>query len=1331
MVFHQTTNSNKEQQNHSKKKETNPPKVKKQQQKQQNAFTKLNLSLPLLKGISKMHYKEPTPVQRRTIPQALSGKDMAIMARTGSGKTVAFLVPLLERLLKRVAAKALQAASIDNNSNYNGVGAVIISPTRELSLQTLRVLNKLGMYCGYNADMGGSDDDKYDENGNEIVGYGNTNSHNNNNPAFQQFNYIGINGGESMVAQFEQLSSNPNVIIGTPGRLAHHLNEIPDFHLNDVCFVVFDEADRLFESGMFVEDIRLICKKLPAGGEERQTMLVSATMPQGLLEFARSGILNGSSNMGGDFSDRLEVVRLESERKVSDDLRMAFVCTRGGVGSDEKDAALLFLLRDVLTRIPVMGATGSTAAAVVDDEDTANAIALAAEEFKISKDDDDATKKEKKKKKKKMLKQIAASQQKQRPKSAIGLTLIFAATRHHVDYLVTLINSSNVLPASFSTPNSKTKSMSTSLTTSSTITAIGAYGTMDTIARQNALRLFSSSRVPILVVTDLAARGLDVPYVDHVIHHSFPPDPKLFIHRSGRVARVQGRIGYSWTICGGFDELPYMVDLFQFLKLDLGNNNGNRTNDKDVNDDTNTATTTTTADDTIYAPAQMIPEIVRYGSVPESILVEEVENVRRIIDCELGGFRPDPILSSLNKDDDDDERKDGSSSRNNSGGGGKSKNDGSGAIVEGFDARELKALARVCANATKQYIRTRPEATRFGCRKAKDILEGSRDGHGRRSFNDNNDDDDDGTTNDNDNAKQDKKTRNNMFGGIPPHPVLKWVEREKRRDMIIARRRKENIVSEDEQQLGSNNNGTKSKNKKKNIAKNDDDFDNDVEIELKKTEDLAHQREIFLRAIHNHRPIETVFEAFSRKGGISGGGGGGVMSQIDKGRTTPSLNKVGSILSESASLAGGGGKVSGAGTASKNSKTLMAVKQMRRQMKIFRNGKAQFVAGSGGNNSTATAATTTKDGTTEDMDIDVDENNTITQRVNSVASMNTNVTSKGGRRISKAERRKAKKGGTTITARPTSARDDTTPVASNEDGVRVSRATIIGGAATIQSTKSKDRRGSDFRDSIHYIDDGHRGPTNGSSNSNTNDDGGMTDTVGDNDRGSGRTKESLRKLEEATFEMMGEDGAEMARKQRLMRWDKSKRKYVRSTVGEEISGISKSKKIRLESGATKKNGKGGVVGELYEKWRAKTNKSIGRVGVFDGDGVVGIDNNYTEERGDVAEGGSRGGVGGKGSTPRPKKGGKGGKGGNGRRKDGADDVDTAGVRSLKEVGKSRKEKAKTMSKNGGRPDDKKKKKKGEGLEYDPSNGGKGYQGKKGFSGRYNKGGGKNKKGGRS
>merc|ERR1712161_173777 len=60
----------------------------------------------------------------------------------------------------------------------------------------------------------------------------------------------------------------------------------------------------------------------------------------------------------------------------------------------------------------------------------------------------------------------------------------------------------------------------------------------------------------------------------------------------------------------------------------------------------------------------------------------------------------------------------------------------------------------------------------------------------------------------------------------------------------------------------------------------------------------------------------------------------------------------------------------------------------------------------------------------------------------------------------------------------------------------------------------------------------------------------MTDTVGDNDRGSGRTKESLRKLEEATFEMMGEDGAEMARKQRLMRWDKSKRKYVRRAVGE-------------------------------------------------------------------------------------------------------------------------------------------------------------------------------------
>jgi ATP-dependent RNA helicase DDX54/DBP10 len=100
------------------------------------------------------------------------------MARTGSGKTVAFLIPILEKLLQ--------------NQTKGCCRAVVLSPTRELSLQTLRVMQKL--------------------------------SH------FTEFHSIGIHGGEGMEKQFDMLASKPDVIIATPGRLAHHLHEIPDFN---------------------------------------------------------------------------------------------------------------------------------------------------------------------------------------------------------------------------------------------------------------------------------------------------------------------------------------------------------------------------------------------------------------------------------------------------------------------------------------------------------------------------------------------------------------------------------------------------------------------------------------------------------------------------------------------------------------------------------------------------------------------------------------------------------------------------------------------------------------------------------------------------------------------------------------------------------------------------------------------------------------------------------------------------------------------------------------------------------------------------------------------
>ncbi len=349
----------------------------------------------------------PTPVQRKSLPVILTGSDTVVMARTGSGKTCAFLIPILEKLLQKEHV-------VSNNTN-SACRAVVLSPTRELSLQTLRVLQKLSHFC--------------------------------------DFRSIGIHGGESMEKQFDALASKPDVIVATPGRLAHHLSEIPDFDLKSCLMCVLDEADRLIEMG-FAAQLREIASTLP---DYCQKVLLSATMPKGLVEFTKSG-----------FATDPQVVRLDQEATVSEELRIAFITCR----SMDKDAVLLHLLDHIR-----------------DDKE-------------------------------------------QNEGNRTGLTLIFAATRHHVEYITTLLVASGV-------------------------SATMIYGTLDQEARKHNLAAFRSGKKSVLVVTDVAARGIDVPLIDHVIHYAFPSSPKLFVHRSGRAARA-GRIGFSWGLVEP-DEMPYMV----------------------------------------------------------------------------------------------------------------------------------------------------------------------------------------------------------------------------------------------------------------------------------------------------------------------------------------------------------------------------------------------------------------------------------------------------------------------------------------------------------------------------------------------------------------------------------------------------------------------------------------------------------------------------------------------------------------------------------------------------------------------------------------------------
>jgi ATP-dependent RNA helicase DDX54/DBP10 len=379
---------------------------------------------------------------------------------------------------------------------------------------------------------------------------------------------IGIHGGEGMEKQFSLLASRPDVIVATPGRLAHHLTEIPDFTLSGCAMCILDEADRLMEMG-FAQQIRQIAKTLP---ENCQKVLLSATMPKTLVEFTKSG-----------FAHDPRVVRLDNEASVSAELRIAFITCR----SLDKDAALLHLLHTIRQ----------------DQEEHAS--------------------------------------------QRTGLTLVFAATRHHVEYVTLLIHAAGY-------------------------DATMIYGTLDHEARQINLQAFRSGKKPILVVTDVAARGIDVPLIDHVIHYHFPPSPKLFVHRSGRAARA-GRIGYCWGLVEP-DEMPYMIELHLFL--------GRRPTSGTVSDENEGE-----KQELIYNLEEMTPEMVHYGCVPESTLTMEVENVQRILSSEMSGSR---------------------------------------------DVEHLKSLMKVCNNAMKQYRRTRTEASREAIRRAKAIMEGERLDSGER-----------------------------------------------------------------------------------------------------------------------------------------------------------------------------------------------------------------------------------------------------------------------------------------------------------------------------------------------------------------------------------------------------------------------------------------------------------------------------------------------------------------------------------------------------------------------------------------------------------------------
>jgi len=229
-------------------------------------FTELGISPRLLMIIKRLQYHTPTPIQAKAIPVASKGNDVIGIAQTGTGKTLAFALPLLQQI------------------SQTKKGGLIVLPTRELAIQVEEELQKIGRSIGLRTAL--------------------------------------LIGGSSIRHQISQIKRRPHIIIGTPGRINDHLAQgaLP---LNKVGVLILDEADRMLDMG-FAPQIKKIVQHVP---RQRQTMLFSATMPQPILRMVNQYMQNPikvevavSGTVADRVDQRLYVVDKQKKNQLLDKL---------------------------------------------------------------------------------------------------------------------------------------------------------------------------------------------------------------------------------------------------------------------------------------------------------------------------------------------------------------------------------------------------------------------------------------------------------------------------------------------------------------------------------------------------------------------------------------------------------------------------------------------------------------------------------------------------------------------------------------------------------------------------------------------------------------------------------------------------------------------------------------------------------------------------------------------------------------------------------------------------------------------------------------------------
>jgi ATP-dependent RNA helicase DeaD len=336
-------------------------------------FEELGLSAQLTKALPENGFKAPFPIQETAIPLILQGKDVVGQAHTGTGKTAAFGLPILQQI-----------------KPGGPVQVLILAPTRELAVQVTDEINRLAKYTGIRA--------------------------------------VTIYGGQSINLQLDKLRRGVQIIVATPGRLIDHIKQ-GSIILDDVRFVVLDEADRMLDMG-FIDDIKFILFYV---NEDRQTCLFSATMPPEILRLAEEYMRQ----------NKIEHVRLNEEEITLETIDQSYLV----VEEREKFKHLVDFIR--------------------------------------------------------------------RNQNAKSQTIVFAATKQRADRLAYKLRQEG-------------------------FSAVTIHGDLSQKQRDNAMHKFKRGTEDILVATDIAARGIDVPAVGNVINYDVPEDPNVYFHRIGRTARAGG-----------------------------------------------------------------------------------------------------------------------------------------------------------------------------------------------------------------------------------------------------------------------------------------------------------------------------------------------------------------------------------------------------------------------------------------------------------------------------------------------------------------------------------------------------------------------------------------------------------------------------------------------------------------------------------------------------------------------------------------------------------------------------------------------------------------------